>query len=170
MSQHGSKLEKANVVAGFDSQADADGAVHALRSHGLSDSRIGYYARGEAGQLIDLIARRHRFAGAVVGGVIGLLLGAGLGWLLAQFGAHDAHGVDPRGMAATLGAIGALFGGAAFGAAGLWTSQPGPVAHGHAATPFVIAADAGDDREAVRALLHLRGGHELQSLAATHHA
>jgi hypothetical protein len=168
MRRHGSKLDNANVVAGFDSQADADEAVHALRSHGLSDSRIGYYTRGEPGQLIDLLARRHRFAGAILGGVIGLLLGAGLGWVLDQRGTHDASGIDPRGLAATLAIIGALALGAAGGMAGLWTDRPGALAPGDSADPFLIAVDAGDAQDRVRAILRQRGGHELHPREPAH--
>jgi hypothetical protein len=170
MRHHGSKLDSANVVAGFDSQLDADEAVHALRSHGLSDRRIGYYARGEPGQMIDLLARRHRFAGAILGGVIGLFLGAGLGWLIDQRGNHDMTGIDPRGAAAALAIIGALVMGTVGGMTGLWTARPGAVVPGHSADPFVIAVDAGGDAEGVRAILRARGGHELQPREHAHAA
>ena len=168
MSHHGSKLEHANVVAGFDSQYDADEAVHALRSRGLPDRRIGYYARGEPGQLIDLLARRHRFAGAILGGIIGLVLGAGLGWFLDQRGTHELNNIDPRGAAATLGIIGALVLGTVGGMAGLWAARPGPVAHGDSADPFVVAVDARDDADGVRAILRARGGHELRPREAAY--
>ena len=98
----------------------------------MPDRRIGYYARGEPGQLIDLLARRHRFAGAIIGGVIGLLLGAGLGWLLDQRGLQGFTNVDLLGATATLGIIGALAGGTVGGMAGLWTERPGAVARGDA--------------------------------------
>jgi hypothetical protein len=170
MRQHGSKLEHANVVAGFASQSDAEVAILGLRIGGIPDDRIGYYARTHDGRLVDLLARRHRFAGAILGGVIGLLLGVGCGWLLSHPGAHNIKGLDPMGLMAVCGIIGALALGAAGGMAGLWTARPGAFAPAPpgATDPFVIAVDAGEYAEQARALIRRHGGHELRPLEAGH--
>jgi hypothetical protein len=163
MRHHGSKLEHANVVAGFASQSDAEAAILGLRIGGIPDDRIGYYARTDDGRLVDLLARRHRFAGAIIGGVIGLLLGAGLGWLLDQRGTHGLNGIDPLGLTVTLAIVGALALGTAGGMAGLWTARPGAFAPAPpgASDPFVIAVEAGEYAEQARALIRRHGGHEL---------
>ena len=102
------------------------------------------------------------------GGVIGLVLGAGLGWLIDQRGNPDMTGIDPRGAAATLAIIGALALGTVGAMTGLWTARPGAIVPGHSPDPFLIAVDARDDADGVRAILRARGGHELRPREHAH--
>ncbi len=157
---HDSKLRRANVVAGFGSQEDADDALLELRNAGIPDRRIGYYHTAEGGRLVDLLANHHRFAATIVWGIVGAALGVGAVYLLDRMG---AAGPDPVGMAVTVGACGALFLGTLGEIAGLWTAAPGEdaPAPAEADAPFVMAVEAGGAAGRVAEILHRRGGHDL---------
>jgi hypothetical protein len=164
MRQHASKLETANVVAGFDNQWDADEAVLGLRIRGISDRRIGYYYPTVDGRMEDLLAQRHRFAASILGGVLGAALGGWVGLLLARWSYPPHESPDLLGLVLTCAVCGALFLGTAGGMLGLWTARPGAFAPApdRATEPFVIAVDAGDARDEVWAILRDHGGHELR--------
>jgi hypothetical protein len=168
MRHHESKLERANVVAAFESQDNADEALLELRLAGFPDRKIGYYYPGAGNQMNDLLARYHRLAAAVIWGVAGAVIG----WIVGVFLDRAQPGVplDPVGLGSTLAFCGALFLGTAGGMVGLWTEAPGEsvrVAGEATHDPFVMAVDAGDAREEVRAILHRRGGHEVHPQLAT---
>ncbi|HEX4607025.1 MAG TPA: hypothetical protein VH092_02355 [Urbifossiella sp.] len=160
MRHHQSKLQRANVVAGFDSQANADEAVLELRLAGLRDRRIGYYYQAGEGRMVDLQAGHHRFSAAIIWGLVGAVAGAGAVVLLDRIG---AAGPDAIGMAVTVAVCGALFFGTAGGMIGLWTDRPGEEAPApaEADTPYVIAVEAGTAAGRAWEILHRRGGHEL---------
>jgi hypothetical protein len=163
MSKHVSKLESANVVAGFDSQDNADEALLELRLAGFPDKRIGYYYAAEEGRLMDLIAQYHRFAASFIWGIIGFVAGAGFGLLIARLW-YDTLGPDLQGMEATCAILGALFLGTAGGMMGLWTASPGayaPAPKG-ATPPYVMAVDAGAAQKEASEILHRRGGFDIQ--------
>ena len=169
MRQHASKLETANVVAGFDNQ-ETPTRLYSARIRGFSDRRIGYYYPTADGRMEDLLAQRHRFAASILGGVMGLALGAWVGLLLARWSYPPHESPDPIGLAATCAVCGALFLGTAGGMLGLWTARPGAFAPAldRATEPFVIAVDAGDAQDEVWAILRHHGGHELRPREVAH--
>lgn len=156
-----SKLDRATVVAGFDTQWDADEALLGLRLSGIPDSRIGYYHAAGSGKLTDELAGRHRLAASVIGGAIGAAAGALAAYPIARLWT-SGFGPDLLGLMVTCAICGALFLGTAGGMAGLWTERPGATAASHGESdPFVLAVDAGDKRDEVRAVLRQHGGHDL---------
>ncbi|MBN9518436.1 hypothetical protein J0H58_07940 [bacterium] len=161
---HDSKLRRANVVAGFDSQEDADDALLELRNAGIPDRRIGYYYAAEGGRMVDLLANHHRFAATIVWGIVGAALGVGAVYLLDRRG---AAGPDPAGMAVTVGICVALFFGTLGEIAGLWTAAPGEDAPAPAESeaPFVMAVDARGAADRVAEILHRRSGYDLPPYA-----
>jgi len=166
MRHHPSKLEKANVVAGFDSQDDADEAVLELRLAGMPDARIGYYYPIGSGRMEDLLARHHRLAASVIGGVLGALAGIAVALAISYLWHPNDPDPDINGLIATCAICGALFLGTAGGMMGLWTEAPGETASAGGVTdPFVLAVDAGNGRDEVRHVLHRHGGHDLPALA-----
>lgn len=157
MTRNESKLGRATVVAGFDDQAAAEEALLELRALGLNDDRIGYFASGRGGRMIDHLAGHHRFLASLVWGVVGGAIGAGAVLLLARVGWASP---DPVGLAATVGICGALFLGTA---GGLWGMGGGPDAAALTTdTPFVLAVNAGSLGGRVQDALTRRGGHELR--------
>jgi hypothetical protein len=161
-------MERANVVAAFESQDDADEALLELRLTGVPDRNIGYYYPGAGNRMNDLLAQYHRFAAAVIWGIAGAVIG----WIVGVFLDRAQSGVplDPVGLGSTLAVCGALFLGTAGAMVGLWSDSPGDSVRvsGEAIhEPFVMAVDAGDAREEVRSILHRRGGHEIHPQLAT---
>jgi hypothetical protein len=156
MRRHESKLQRANVVAGFDSQDSADEALLELRSVGLPDRRIGYYYQAGRGRMVDLLAGRHRFAAAVIWAAVGAAAGVGVVFLLDRAG---AAGPDRAGLAVTLGVCGALLLGTAGGIMGLWAERPGDDIPAGDATPYVMSVEAGGTGGRVWEILCRHGGH-----------
>ena len=155
MSRNESKLARANVVAAFDSQDAADEAVLELRSAGFPDRRIGYFSAGPRGRMEDGLASHHRFAAAVIWGVVGGAIGTGVVLLLHRLG---AAGPDPVGMAATIGVCGALGLGVLGGIAGLPARDADAPATGD--EPFLLSVEAGGAAGRVWEIVRRRGGHE----------
>ena len=167
MREHPNKLERANVVAGFDNQDNADEAVYLLRGMGLKDSRIGYFYPIGNGKLSDLLVDYHRFAATVVWGTLGVFVGMALGYLWAEWNYPVGEVPDMAGLLATCGTCGALFLGTAGGWMGLWTSSPGPIADSPTTTPppYIVAVDAGAFSERVKVIMRDHGGFALNSMA-----
>ncbi|QJW96957.1 hypothetical protein [Frigoriglobus tundricola] len=153
---------KADVVAVFENQDDADEAVLQLRLSGFRDRQIGYYGRHLDGTAEDLLEHDRWFGGAVVGGVIGAALGAvaapALAWLMAApTGPHDLFG-----LAITSAVVGALF----LSFIGGWMGMS--VARRSVALPesgaadgaFVLALMAGAARDRAWGIIRRFGGHE----------
>jgi hypothetical protein len=155
MTRHENKLRRATVVAGFDDQDLADEALLELRSAGLPDGRIGYFCQDRGGRMVDLLSNHHRFAAAMVWGLVGGALGVGI-----VYGLHLLHaaGPDPVGLAATLGVCGALFLGTLGGLSGVGADDEAPLSLD---APYILTVEtAAADR--VWEIIHRRGGHELR--------
>lgn len=167
MGQRGSKLERATVVAGFDTQSDAGEALLELRLAGVPDRRIGYYHPAADGRLTDQLARRYRFAAAVIGGIAGSALGALLAVGIAWMWYAQTLGPDLNGLMVTCGIFGAFLFGTAAGAAGLGGSSTDSPPPGGTPDPFVLAVEAGDAGETVRSILRRHGGHDRPASGAT---
>jgi hypothetical protein len=162
------KFEQANVVAGFDSQDNAEEAVLLLRGMGLKDRQIGYFYPIGNGQMADLLVQYHRLAATVIGGILGIVLGGGIGYLMATWNYPSGQSPDMVGLVATCAMCGAFFLGTAGGMNGLWTVSPGAVAPApiNAPPPFVLAVDAGGAAEQARTMMRQHGGYELRSQAS----
>jgi len=160
MLHHSSKLDRANVVAGFNSQDDSDEAMLALRMAGFRDNRIGYYCATGKGQMMDRLAGYHRFAASAVGTIIGV--GAGL--LLARWCYPAMHNLDPVGLMQASTVCGALFLGMAGGLMGMWSSRTEPWTPIQQMVPesYLLAVDAGDERNKAWTIIHQHGGHEVR--------
>jgi hypothetical protein len=162
-------LYRADVVAAFENQDDADEAVLQLRLAGLSDNRIGYYVQDPAHGLTDLIAHDRRVVGALVGGILGTVLGvwAGYVWNLEAVMGHALR--DNFGATVTLGTCGALF----LGVVGWWlgTGVERRSVRAPAVDPkvgaFILAVSAGALRDRAWALIRQHGGHEVPPEALT---
>jgi hypothetical protein len=156
-------LYRADVVATFENQNDADEAVLQLRLAGVGDNHIGYFTQNPRRGLIDLIAHDRRFSGSVLGGIVGTVLGVLAARLVnGQAVAFDSVS-DPFGLAVTLGTSGALF----FGFVGWWLgtgvsrrSVEMPAVNTHIGA-FILAVSAGALRDRAWALVRRHGGHEL---------
>lgn len=153
------KLRHANVIAGFESQDDAEEAILGLRMAGLPDSRIGYFFASTEGEMEDQLSPYHRFTGSVIGTIVGAVAG----WMLARWVIAFGFGIDPFGLAITSAVTGAFFFGMMGGFMGFWFRQPedeafvGP----SFSEPYVISVDAGVQKEETWTLLRKHGGHEL---------
>jgi hypothetical protein len=163
MTAHKDKLHRADVVAMFENQDDADEAVLQLRLAGLSDDHIGYFAQHPVRGLIDLIAHDRRFAGSVLGGVAGTALGVWTAQFVNGWSATFDVLVDSFGLAATLGVTGALF----VGFVGWWIGTG--ISRREVRLPdinpaigaFIVAVSAGALRDRAWSLIRQHGGHEL---------
>ena len=155
MTHHEDKLRRATVVAGFDDQSLADEALLELRAAGVPDRRIGYFCQDRGGPMVDLLTNHHRFAAAVVWGLIGGALGVGV-----VYGLHLLHaaGPDPVGLATILGICGALFLGTLGGLSGVGADNEAPPSLDD---PYILTVETrAADR--VWEIMHRRGGHELR--------
>jgi hypothetical protein len=169
MLAHSDKLPRADVVAMFENQDDADEAVFQLRLAGVSDDHLGYFAQHPVRGLMDLIAHDRRFSGSVIGGVAGAALGVWAAQVVNGWGAAYDALRDFFGLAVTLGTTGALF----VGFAGWWIGTG--VARREVRLPaidpaigaFIVAVVAGGLRDRVWALIRRHGGHELPPGATT---
>ncbi|MFO0824126.1 MAG: hypothetical protein U0792_13600 [Gemmataceae bacterium] len=167
MGERESKLKRANVVAGFDTQDEADGAVYELRATGYRDRRIGYFYPAPNGKLVDLLARHHRIAGCILWGIVGAIVGAWGGLFVAAMWYPPGESPDVAGMVEICSICGALFLGMAGGLMGLGTEWPGetvPAPMGPL-PPYVMAVDAGNHQREVWDVLHRRGGYEFHPIA-----
>jgi hypothetical protein len=165
-----SKLERANVVAAFETNDDAEEAILALRMMGYRDGQIGYFSANGEGEMDDQLARYHRFAGAVAGSIIGAIVG----WVCARWALVLGQGLDQFGLAMSATVTGAFFFGMLGGMMGLWFKPPkdeASVPTGFA-EPYVITVDAGDRWEGAWSVIRQRGGHELETTSTefTHHS
>jgi hypothetical protein len=156
MMRHEDKLRRATVVAGFDDQDLADEALLELRSAGVPDQRIGYYCHDRGGRMVDLLSNHHRFAAAVVWGLIGGAVGVGI-----VYGLYLLHaaGPDPVGLAATLGVCGALFLGTLGGVGGVGPDNEAPLSLDD---PYILTVETAGSADRVWEIIHRRGGHELR--------
>jgi hypothetical protein len=155
------KLDRANVVAGFESNDDVEEAIMGLRNLGYKDVQIGYYSANGQGEMDDQLARYHRFAGSVVGSVIGAIVG----WACARWALILGQDLDQFGLAMSAAVTGAFFFGMLGGFMGLWIKQPkdeASVPNGFA-EPYVITVDAGDRWEQAWSTIRQHGGHELET-------
>lgn len=169
MRAHDSRLHRADVIAVFENQDDADEALLQLRLTGFRDSRIGYFAQQANGSLMSMLSRDYAFAGATVGGILGIALGAALAPLVNRWSAAARDVLDLFGISTTMIVFGALF----VGLIGWWigvsiarTRVAAPTID-PAAGPFVLAVAAGNRSEQVRAVFREYGGHELPAGAMT---
>jgi len=154
------KLKDANVIAGFESQDDAEDAVFALRMIGYQDIEIGYFFADSEGQMKDHLARYHRFPGSVVGTIVGGVIG----YLYAHLVYVGGHNLDPYGLAMTSGVTGAFFFGMLGGMMGLWLRSPREEAlvPKNFTEPYVVTVKAGTRSENAWTMIRKYGGHELQ--------
>lgn len=154
------KLKDANVVAAFYIQDEADGALYGLRSLGIRDQQIGYYAPAGNGEMRDFLAQYHRFAASLVWGIMGACAGALAAWVIIRGGTN----VDPWGLKVTMGVCSALFFGTYGGMMGLTRPGPGAFARVPQGMPetYFMAVNAGPARNEVLSLLRQHGGHEIE--------
>ena len=169
MRTHDSGLHRADVIAVFENQDDADEAVLQLRLSGFRDSQIGYFSQLPNGRLTDLLDHDREFAGSIVGGGAGALLGAGAAQWLNEWFALRTGTSDLFGLAVTLATFGALF----VGFVGWWIgvgiarrAVEAP-AIGPDVGPFILAVETGPESENVRSMLHEYGGRDLPPGAMT---
>lgn len=162
MWDHNTKLDRANVVAGFNSQDDSEEAVLGLRLAGFSDNRIGYYYPTGKGQMTDSLANHHRFMASVVGCVIGVIVGL----VFARWGYLAPENPDPVGLILASTVCGALFFGMVGGMMSGWSARLGSrdTVLSEVSEPFVLTVDAGGNRNEAWEIIHMHGGHDL----ATH--
>lgn len=153
---------RADLVAVFDNQDDAEEAVLRLRNAGVPGRRLGFFAHTHTGRLIDLIYPAHRIAGTVVG----LAVGIALGWALGDW-VGRATGPDPVGLAVTCALCGASIGGVAGWLIGSSLYRPGVrfADPGAASGEYVVVAAAGPDRGRAAEAIRRAGGHEVEPVA-----
>ncbi|MDY3560923.1 hypothetical protein R5W23_002172 [Gemmata sp. JC673] len=161
---HNSTSCRADVVAAFDNQGDADEALLRLRLAGFRDKQIGYTGRLHNGHTTDMLERSHTFAGAVLGSIIGAAIGVALTPLLNRVlsplnGPHDLFGLG-----VTAGVCGAMLVGFFGGWIGMSMHRRGTEAPAtdREDGPFVMAVSAGDARPRAWEILH-QHGHDLHS-------
>lgn len=157
----------ANVVATFETQDEADEALLELRLAGFRDRRIGYFARTPTGELTDLLERNFWITGATIGAIVGALLGVWLAWVIPNLESPYARRLDTFGLMVTCATFGSLFLSCAGGMIGAGISRrwlPAPEELGPEAAPFVIAVNAGADRDLAIAALQHRGGYNIRSI------
>jgi hypothetical protein len=171
MRAHHSKLHRADVVAAFENQDDADEAVLQLRLAGFDDEHIGYFTRHPTRGLTDLIDHDHAFAGSVIGGVLGILMGVGAARLLDRWSDMAANVRDPLGLMLTLATFGALFLGFVGWGIGVGISRRAVEAPAidPSVGAFIIAVAAGPASQTAWAAIRAHGGHELPPGAMTAH-
>ena len=161
-----SESRRADVVAVFENQDDADEALLQLRLAGFRDRQIGFYGAHLDGTSEDLLERDQWFAGAVIGGVAGAAFGVAiapaLAWLMAPMtGPHDLFGLS-----VTCGVFGALF----VSFLGAWVGMSVPrrgvdvPAISPADGPFVLAVSAGSAHYRAQEIVHRFGGHDPASV------
>jgi hypothetical protein len=165
MRAHDSTQRRANVVAVFDSQEDADEAVLELRLAGFKDSRIGYFSRTPDGEMTDLLERNHWMTGAALGAIAGAALGVWLARLIPGWESRYLRGIDTFGLTITCAVFGVLFVGVVGGLIGLAIPRRMVEAPelGHSAGPLVLAVDAGDARDRAAFALSRHGGQVARS-------
>jgi hypothetical protein len=159
---HKSKLHKADVITVFENQDDADEAVLQLRLSGFRDAQIGYFAQHEHG-LTDLLDHDREFAGSVIGGVTGAVLGVGMAKVMNEWFASMVGASDFFGLAITLASFGALFVGFIGWCIGVAIPRPAVAAPAVDPNvgPFILAVESGDTPELARSIMHEYGGHDL---------
>jgi len=166
MSHSNNKLENANVVAGFYIQDEAEDALLELRSVGFQDKQIGYYLSSGRGMMRDYLAEYHRAAASIIWGIIGAAGGVLLAWAIFQGGWDQ----DLWGLSLTCGTFGALLLGTLGGMIGLNRPQPGTFVIAPQDQPqyYIMAVNAGSDRNQALAIVEKHGGHELEVASTAH--
>ncbi len=150
------------MIATFENQDDADDAVYRLRLAGFRDRQIGYTGRLPNGHTTDLLERDRSFGGAVVGGLVGCVLGVGLVPALVWLMTPPSGASDLFGLAVTCGVFGALFLSFLGGWIGMGIPRRGVIAPATGSTdPFVIAVTAGAAHDRATEIVHEFGGHDL---------
>jgi len=166
MSHTNNKLTNANLVAGFYIQDEAEEALLELRSVGFRDNQIGYYLSSGRGMMRDYLANYHRAAAAIIWGIIGAAGGVVLALAIFQGGWDQ----DLWGLSLTCGTFGALLLGTLGGMIGLNQPQPGTFVIAPLDQPqyYIMALNAGSDRNQALAIVEKHGGHQLEVASATH--
>jgi hypothetical protein len=161
---HNAKLESANVVAAFDTAQDgADDAVQGLRLAGFRDDQVGYLVRDPGGRRIDLLGRAPLAVGAVIGAVVAAGLGLLVAWSVTDGtppAPHPPTADSPAAVYLTGAVVGLIVGAfaGALCARGAWGAEE--VAAGPEVGPgqFVVAVNAGDRRDLAGAVVRHHGG------------
>lgn len=159
-----SKLDRANVVAVFDSQDEADEALMALRITGFRDRRMGYLSRSMNGLVVDALGRSYLGAGTLLGLLVGAALGLWTGWM-AQTGQGTpiAPPMVPEASSTVVLLTCALWGAAFFGligaSIGFCFHRRETVHFGSELEPgrYVMTLDAGDRKDEAWAILRSYG-------------
>jgi hypothetical protein len=163
------RLHRADVIAVFENQDDADEALLRLELSGFREDHIGYFVSHPTQGLCNLLCHDYSFMGALIGGTIGAVLGAVLAPMVNQW-SGDAWGVfDPLGITATMSVFGMLF----VGLIG-WCIGVG-IPRAEVAVPtidpkvgsFILAVSAGEARNEAWSIIRDSGGHELPPGAMT---
>ena len=160
MSHKQNKLTDANVIGGFYIQDEAEEALLELRSVGFRDYQIGYYLSSGEGMMRDYLANYHRTAAAIIWGIIGAAGGMVLALAIFQGNSH----LDWWGLACTCGTFGALLLGTLGGMMGLNPPRVGTFVMAPHDQPqyYIMAVNAGPERNQALAIFEKHGGHQLE--------
>lgn len=173
MRAHGSRLHRADVIAVFDSQDDADEAILQLRLAGFRDAQIGYFAQHPTRGFTDLLDHDRAFSGAIIGGIAGALIGVGMARLMNEWWVMRTGASDFFGLAITMATFMSLFVGLIGWGIGVGITRRAVDAPAidPSVGPFVLAvvAETGPAHERAQRIMHDYGGHELPPGAMTTH-
>lgn len=159
--QRHNKFAEATVMAGFNSQFEAEDALLGLRMAGFRDNQIGYYCLTRDGDMVDYLANYHRVAAAIIWGLVGVAGGLVFAWLVYAGGSGLYQ--DLGGLCLTSGTIGALLMGMLGGYAGLNRPAAGTyiTLPDGLAEPYVLAVDAPQPQPWMWDILLKHGGHKV---------
>lgn len=154
--------EHPNLVATFDNQGDAVEALHGLQIAGFGGARVGCFYRTPEGDLETLDQRNRRVGGAVLGLVIGAALGALVARGAAVWVAGNGGPIDLTGAMITGMLFGVAIGGVIGWVIGARMHCREIAAPGTGLEPgaYVVAVAAGADRDRAWAVLRQYGGRE----------
>lgn len=161
----------ADVVAVFDTQGAAEEGVYRLRLAGFGESQIACYSRPPGIGLLDTFNPDFAFVGAAAGGAVGIGLGAFLWPLVNQWGMFERNVSDPLGLSSAMCIILALACGLIGWGIGLGVKRPvlaDPASVPTSSGAFVLAVNAGADRDRAWTAIRAAGGRE-PGAAAAHH-
>lgn len=160
------------VVATFQTEDEAEGALETLRSRGFAADDVSVQARDpQHGSRVGLDLGSNVLAAAGLGVLLGAILGASTAWFLALGGmalpgAGPASGIGSIAATLTGGALGAIVGGLLGGLVGLSIPTSGE-GNGNDSGRIVVTVrtPVGSDVRRLEEILASSGGQEVHSVA-----